>query len=393
MKRAYEFGQDLRRSKYSNFLNENYNRENVYVRSTDYDRTLVTVSSILAGLYPPNGEQKWNNEIGSKWQPIPIHTNDIKLDNIFYQKECPKVKDLFEQVKQTDEFKSYLNQNKDFINDLNVAIVNGNVTIYDLEHIADGIFIEKENNMNLPKWAQDNYEKIIELGSYIYHFYYLTNEQARLVAGGILNQLRVNIQTKTTNYSSVKSQLSLYSSHDTYVAALVKLLNLTEHIRQPPYLAAIILELHKSSNNQDSKYFVKCLYKNSTINEKIKYKTMRIGKCSAVLCPLEEFLMITQNLVITDYQTECKSSSSALKFIKKEFKKSFLFYFSICFTFFFSIVFSVAAILNFYSARKMLHTKFQSQTRQYETVNLIIGDFNEDDDDEEEEIINMNSKK
>ena len=42
----------------------------------------------------------------------------------------------------------------------------------------------------------------------------------------------------------------------------------------------------------------------------------------------------------------------------------------------------------------MLHTKFQSQTRQYETVNLIIGDFNEDDDDdEEEEIINMNSKK
>ncbi len=66
MKRAYEFGQDLRRSKYSNFLNENYNRENVYVRSTDYDRTLVTVSSILAGLYPPNGEQKWNNEIGRK---------------------------------------------------------------------------------------------------------------------------------------------------------------------------------------------------------------------------------------------------------------------------------------------------------------------------------------
>ena len=30
----------------------------------------------------------------------------------------------------------------------------------------------------------------------------------------------------------------------------------------------------------------------------------------------------------------------------------------------------------------MLHSKFQSQSRQYETVNLIIGDFNEDDDDD-----------
>ena len=79
MRRAYDFGVKLR-EKYATFLPENYTKNEVYALSTDYDRTLMTASSILAGLYPP--VQQWNNGVGKLWQPIPIHTNDIKFDYV-----------------------------------------------------------------------------------------------------------------------------------------------------------------------------------------------------------------------------------------------------------------------------------------------------------------------
>lgn len=42
------------------------------VRSTDYDRTLMSAEAHLAGLYPPNGAQIFNPNL--VWQPIPVHT-------------------------------------------------------------------------------------------------------------------------------------------------------------------------------------------------------------------------------------------------------------------------------------------------------------------------------
>uniref|UniRef100_A0A3Q2P2U5 Lysosomal acid phosphatase n=1 Tax=Fundulus heteroclitus TaxID=8078 RepID=A0A3Q2P2U5_FUNHE len=71
MRQHYELGQFLR-TRYKNFLNESYHRHEVLVRSTDYDRTLMSAEANLAGLYPPKGRQMFRP--GLKWQPIPVHT-------------------------------------------------------------------------------------------------------------------------------------------------------------------------------------------------------------------------------------------------------------------------------------------------------------------------------
>lgn len=63
--------------------------------------------------------------------------------------------------------------------------------------------------------------------------------------------------------------------HDTYVAALTKLLNLTTHINQPPYVSAIIVELRQSISNPND-YYIQVYLKNNTMYEEIKLRPMTV---------------------------------------------------------------------------------------------------------------------
>ena len=68
--------------------------------------------------------------------------------------------------------------------------------------------------------------------------------------------------------------------------------------------------------------------------------------------------------------------------MKNEFKISTLFITSIGLTFLFAILFSTYSIVNYLNVKNKILKKRASQSRHHETVNLIIGDFNEDDADE-----------
>ena len=68
------------RDRYLGFLDVHYNKNNVVIRSTDYDRTLMSAYSLLSGLFPPVDYQEWNNRI--QWQPIAVHTTDAFNDMV-----------------------------------------------------------------------------------------------------------------------------------------------------------------------------------------------------------------------------------------------------------------------------------------------------------------------
>ena len=86
MKQGYEYGKYLRK-RYSKVLSQRYDRKRVFVRSTDYDRTLMTAQSVLAGLYKPVRDQIWKDDL--LWQPIPVSTKN-------YEKVCCNKKiDIF----------------------------------------------------------------------------------------------------------------------------------------------------------------------------------------------------------------------------------------------------------------------------------------------------------
>lgn len=63
------------RERYDGWLPEAYSADDVYVRSSDYDRTIVSADANLAGMYPPAGPEK-------RPQLIPVHTVPKPQDNV-----------------------------------------------------------------------------------------------------------------------------------------------------------------------------------------------------------------------------------------------------------------------------------------------------------------------
>lgn len=84
----YELGKYFRR-RYGKLIGNTYSPKEVYVQSTDYDRTIMSAQVNLAGLYPTSDAEIWNENI--RWHPIPVHTIPFKYDYALYgPDDCPK---------------------------------------------------------------------------------------------------------------------------------------------------------------------------------------------------------------------------------------------------------------------------------------------------------------
>ncbi|XP_059831353.1 lysosomal acid phosphatase-like isoform X5 [Hypanus sabinus] len=110
MKQHYALGQYLRH-RYNTFLNSSYDRHEVYVQSTDIDRTLMSAQVNLAGLYIPQGHQIFHPDV--KWQPIPVHTVPVEQDEFlkFPRKNCPRFQKLLEETMNSREVREKIQKN------------------------------------------------------------------------------------------------------------------------------------------------------------------------------------------------------------------------------------------------------------------------------------------
>ncbi len=108
----------------------------------------------------------------------------------------------------------------------------------------------------------------------------------------------------------------ILKKHDTYVAGLLKLLDVTNGINQPPFASSITVELRKSldpSASGDQQYFVKLFYKNNSLDEDIYMREMTMNGCQK-LCPLSTFMELTEKWAVTDFVKECHNSDSGRNF-------------------------------------------------------------------------------
>ncbi|XP_032638090.1 lysosomal acid phosphatase isoform X3 [Chelonoidis abingdonii] len=275
MLQQWDLGQSLRK-RYHGFLNASYNRQEIFVRSTDYDRTLMSAEANLAGLYPPQGQQVFNPNVS--WQPIPVHTVPDSAERLlkFPLSPCPRYEQLQNETRQSIEYINKTRQNL------------------------------QTHKLLLPPWVTpDVMTRLKQLKDFGFEFLFGIHQQtekARLQGGVLLAQIRKNM-TSAANVSAPQHlKLLAYSAHDTTLVALQMALNVYNG-RQPPYASCHIFELYQ---DDDSNFSVEMFFHNESGREPFP---LTLPGCEQ-RCPLLDFLQLTDRIIPQDWARECQVASN-----------------------------------------------------------------------------------
>ncbi|CEF60751.1 Histidine phosphatase superfamily, clade-2-containing protein [Strongyloides ratti] len=269
------------------FVNKKYYSHDIYVRSTDVNRTIISAISNFIGFYKNSVDKNDVPNIPdwpSSYIPIPVHTINDDIDIIANpDSQCPRRYVLYDLLKETPEYKN-LTQKCDKILKYLSTNTNTTITLENLWIVRDGIFIEKTNNKKLPKWLNDSiFSEIEECDDTMddlengYNIAPYKNldiglEISKLRGGAMLNEIVNRMEVKKKCNEKDKSvegnyvcnlKYYVYSAHDTTVASFLTVLGKGVKSQLVPYglphySAATFIELWYDNDKKD--YFVKTLY-------------------------------------------------------------------------------------------------------------------------------------
>ncbi|XP_075693977.1 lysosomal acid phosphatase isoform X1 [Rhinoderma darwinii] len=303
MEQHWDLGQALR-ARYKGFLNESYDRHEIYVRSTDVDRTLMSAEANLAGLYPPAGSQIFQPNIS--WQPIPVHTVPDSEERLlkFPIISCPKYHKLQEETRHSPE---YVNKTRDNMDFMQMVANKTGLTDCSLESvwtISDIFFCESKHNLSLPSWAtKDVLARLVDLKDFSFRFLFGIIEQeqkARLQGGVLVAQILKNITAATQNATNGLKFIA-YSTHDTTLGALQMALDVYNG-KQAPYASCHIFELYEESPGN---FTVEMYFRNDSTQQPFP---LTIPGC-VHSCPLEKLQNLLDRVIAKDWEKECHISS------------------------------------------------------------------------------------
>ncbi|MEQ2231940.1 hypothetical protein ILYODFUR_005836 [Ilyodon furcidens] len=186
MRQHYELGQFLR-TRYKNFLNESYIRPEILVRSTDFDRTLMSALANLAGLYPPKDQQIFRPSL--KWQPIPVHTVPQSEERLlsFPLGDCPRYKQLMNETEHTAEFLNVTTAYWDLIELVKNKTGVKKANVETVWSVYDTLFCESRHNMSAPGWVtpevMEKLRFLKDFGFQLIFGVYKQQEKSRLQGG------------------------------------------------------------------------------------------------------------------------------------------------------------------------------------------------------------------
>lgn len=128
------------RSRYRHLISDKYSLHEIYVRSTDVDRTLMSAEANLAGIYPPKGNQIWDS---IKWMPIPVHTTLENEDNLLAGKKlCPRYNYELKKLLNSPTFQKIDRQNAQLYEYLSKNVGKRINSLQELEFIYNILWIE-----------------------------------------------------------------------------------------------------------------------------------------------------------------------------------------------------------------------------------------------------------
>ncbi|KAI6183198.1 Acid phosphatase 2, lysosomal, isoform CRA-b [Aphelenchoides bicaudatus] len=142
-----KLGQKLRQL-YGGIFSPEYNSREIYVRSSDVNRTILSAMANMVGFFGEvqNGDLAKLDGWPKNYQPVPIHTVPEKTDlmRALLHKDCARYDELTKLIAQTPEYLKLAEQNKDFLQKLQEITGDHNLSMNDLGLLADTYRIERK---------------------------------------------------------------------------------------------------------------------------------------------------------------------------------------------------------------------------------------------------------
>lgn len=301
---SQEFGLGLfLRSKYGHLLSEKYREGEIFIQSTNIDRTIMSAQCVAAGLYAPNNITKWKG-IFSPWRPFPVHTGGGEWLHQMYQDPghgCPEYDKLMRKIRVSSAW--YAESDTKYAEFFkNITKYTGSQNEYTVDTITglyDNLFCLKSNGYKLPDWVDgDSMETLTHLVNIKQGLIYSDYEKkysktlSKMRAGIILSHMLENMEKRIRG--ETKYFLVGYSAHDVSVCALLSSMGAYNWLI-PPYASCAMIDLYRE---KDGSYFVKFSYRNDSNSDPYPFSFYDCGHT----CSYEMFKSVAAG-VVTDGDT------------------------------------------------------------------------------------------
>ncbi|CAG9820084.1 unnamed protein product [Phaedon cochleariae] len=288
------------RERYGSFLGNHYSPEEYYTQSTGVDRTKVSMQLVNAGLWPPQGDQRWGP---LDWQPVPITAEKLEEDMLLLvRKPCPQYHIEKQRIMKSPEVQNMFKQYETLFKEL-TNITGQNTTDFDgVQDIYSTLLAEERSNLTLPEWTKGYYpDKMYypTVKSFVLNAF--NDKMNRYIGGVLLKKLIEDWSAKAAGTIKPSARKAiLYGGHDGTIVNLLSTLKVWDE-QFPGYAITILFELYK--DNATSDYGVEIYLRNSTEVPPFK---LTIPGCDS-FCPLTKLKELTKNVIPQNWEEECKT--------------------------------------------------------------------------------------
>ncbi|KAI6181644.1 Acid phosphatase [Aphelenchoides besseyi] len=355
MDQQLRLGKKLRR-RYRDFFSPKFTYDEIYVRSSEFNRTLASALSQLIGFYSGTTKRGVDYPDAPGWPlnyvPVPVHSIPRDQDHVVLGMEvtnCERFRRAWNLITLTPEYEQMEQKYQEIVREAekvvgNKLLVKVREYVY---NIIDNARIDKLYGLKpTPDMTTELFNGLSDLETEITGFQFgrhlksrngvdFSREMAVPLGGGLLNEIIDRMSTKVRcldRHPSLRSELRskrlvglllakaeneeclwinrlkmyAYSGHDFTLSALFSTFEFLEsnwnRPGYPSYTSCIAIELRR--NTKTGRYYVKVLYifENETVDI-----TSDIGGCERD-CTFDRFVQRSQPFLLRNKTDYCESN-------------------------------------------------------------------------------------
>ncbi|KAI6183298.1 Acid phosphatase [Aphelenchoides bicaudatus] len=287
------------RTRYNNTISPRYVANEVYIRSTDVNRTLLSAISNMVGFYPyssavpnedvPNKFSQWPHFV-----PVPVHTVPEHWDPVLGVHNCSYERTVFEKLVNSTEWKKTVKDNQDLLNKVQKFGGFKNFTLDQIIGVRDTLFIEKTSTIDgihMPDhFTEELFNQIDELAGVVDDLedginvakdgdFDFSIELPKVTGGPLLWEIINHMQQKRACLDKTSKRTDdeqkacdyfdplkyyAFSAHDSTISTLFSTFGFKESnfnsTGLPHYASCVTIELYQSTTKGTKDYKIKVLY-------------------------------------------------------------------------------------------------------------------------------------